>query len=142
MQHGVELWKATARAWRIFLLLSSDFYFTNISSYLHHEFIERVHTALVMNQDIVKQIVRWSGRMVTLLGYGVIVGMVIGGLSLMGLAAILFVFSHGIGASVCMLCGAAFVGVGSLAMLRQLRSNGRDLRQRLAQWNQQETTAG
>ena len=61
---------------------------------------------------------------------------------LMGLAAILFVFSHGIGASVCMLCGAAFVGVGSLAMLRQLRSNGRDLRQRLAQWNQQETTAG
>jgi hypothetical protein len=95
-----------------------------------------------MNQEIVKQIVRWSGRMVTLLGYGVIVGMVIGGLSLMGLAAILFVFSHGIGASVCMLCGAAFVGVGSLAMLRQLRSNGRDLRQRLAQWNQQETTAG
>ena len=85
-----------------------------------------------MNQDIVKQIVRWSGRLVTLVGYAVILGMIAAGVGMMGLALLLALFSREGSAVVLILSGTLFCGVGTLALLRQLRTQSRELKQQLA----------
>lgn len=86
-----------------------------------------------MNQDIVKQIVRWSGRLVTLVGYAVILGMIGVGVALMGIALVMALFSREGSAVVLIMSGTLFCGVGTLALLRQLRTQSRELRARLAE---------
>jgi hypothetical protein len=93
------------------------------------------HDALVMNQDIIKQIVRWSGRLVTLLAYAVILGMIGVGAALIGLSLLMALFSREGSAVVLIMSGSLFCGVGTLALLRQLRTQSRELRQQLAALN-------
>lgn len=94
-----------------------------------------------MNQDIMKQIVRWGGRLVTLLGYAVILGMIGAGIGMMGLALMLALFSCEGSAVVLILSGTLFCGVGTLALLRQLRTQSRDLRRKLATMSPTEVSA-
>lgn len=94
-----------------------------------------------MNQDTIKQIVRWSGRMVTLVGYAVIIGMIGVGVAMMGLALLLALFSREGSAVVLILSGSLFCGVGTLALLRQLRTQSRELKQRLAAMTTTEVSA-
>lgn len=94
-----------------------------------------------MNQDIIKHIIRWSGRLVTLLGYAVILGMIGVGVVLMGLALLMALFSREGSAVVLIMSGTLFCGVGTLALLRQLRTQSRELRQQLAAISATQATA-
>lgn len=71
--------------------------------------------------------------MVTLVGYAVILGMIGVGVALMGLALVMALFSREGSAVVLIMSGTLFCGVGTLALLRQLRTQGRELRARLAE---------
>jgi hypothetical protein len=85
-----------------------------------------------MNQETIKHIIRWSARLVTLLGYIITCGMLLGGLALMGLSLVLLVFITNHGAPVvCLLCGAAFTGLGAISLIRQLRGQAIEMRQML-----------
>jgi hypothetical protein len=94
-----------------------------------------------MNQDIIKHIIRWSGRLVTLLGYAVILGMIAVGVALMGLALVMAVFSREGSAVVLIMSGTLFCGVGTLALLRQLRTQSRELRKQLENMGATEVSA-
>ncbi len=94
-----------------------------------------------MNQDIIKHIIRWSGRLVTLLGYAVILGMIAVGVALMGLALVMAVFSREGSAVVLIMSGTLFCGVGTLALLRQLRTQSRELRKQLETMGATEVSA-
>lgn len=94
-----------------------------------------------MNQDIIKQVIRWSARLVTLLSYVITCGLLVGGLGLMGMGFLLYLFSRDGGAALCFVSGCAFTGVGSLALIRQLRGHGQHIRQQLKQWGSQELQA-
>jgi hypothetical protein len=94
-----------------------------------------------MNQDIIKHIIRWSGRLVTLLGYAVILGMIGVGIALMGLALVMAVFSREGSAVVLIMSGTLFCGVGTLALLRQLRTQSRELRKQLETMGATEVSA-
>lgn len=94
-----------------------------------------------MNQDIIKQIIRWSARLVTLLSYVITCGLLVGGLALMGCAFLLFLFSRDGGAALCFLSGCAFCGVGALALIRQLRGHGQHMRQQLKRFETQNQPA-
>ena len=85
-----------------------------------------------MNQETIKHLIRWSARLVTLLGYIITCGMLLGGLALMGLSLVLLVFFTNHGAPVvCLLCGAAFTGLGAITLIRQLRGQAIEMRQML-----------
>jgi hypothetical protein len=85
-----------------------------------------------MNQETIKHIIRWSARLVTLLSYIITCGMLLGGLALMGLSLVLLVFFTNHGAPVvCLLCGAAFTGLGAITLIRQLRGQAIEMRQML-----------
>ena len=116
-------------------------FFTKVSSSAHQIFTQRLHAALVMNQDIIKQVIRWSARLVTLLSYVITCGLLVGGLALMGCAFLLFLFSRDGGAALCFLCGCAFTGVGALALVRQLRGHSQHIRQQLKRFETQELSA-
>ena len=94
-----------------------------------------------MNQDIIKQVIRWSARLVTLLSYAITLGLLVCGLALMGCALLLCIFSREGGAALSFLCGCAFTGVGALALIRQLRGHGQSMRQKLKQLQTQELQA-
>ena len=94
-----------------------------------------------MNQDIIKQVIRWSARLVTLLSYAITSGLLVGGLALMGCAFLLFLFSLDGGAALCFICGCAFTGVGALALVRQLRGHSQHIRQQLKRFETQELSA-
>ncbi len=94
-----------------------------------------------MNQDIIKHLIRWSGRLVTLLGYAVILGMIGVGIALMGLALVMAVFSREGSAVVLIMSGTLFCGVGTLALLRQLRTQSRELRKQLETMGATEVSA-
>ena len=84
-----------------------------------------------MNQETIKHIIRWSARLVTLLGYIITCGMLLGGLALMGLSLVLLVFTNHCTPLVCLLCGAAFTGLGAITLIRQLRGQAIEMRQML-----------
>ncbi len=84
-----------------------------------------------MNQETIKHIIRWSARLVTLLGYIITCGMLLGGLALMGLSLVLLVFTNHGAPLVCLLCGAAFTGLGAITLIRQLRGQAIEMRQML-----------
>ena len=115
--------------------------FTKFSYRAHQIFTKSSHAAGVMNQDIIKHIIRWSGRLVTLLGYAVILGMIGAGVALMGLALLMALFSREGSAVVLIMSGTLFCGVGTLALLRQLRTQNRELRQQLAAMSATDVTA-
>lgn len=79
--------------------------------------------------------------MVTLVGYAVIIGMIGAGVAMMGLALLLALFSREGSAVVLILSGSLFCGVGTLALLRQLRTQSRELKQRLAAMTTTEVSA-
>ncbi len=85
-----------------------------------------------MNQELIAKIQCWGGRMVAVMGYVSILGMIAAGLMLMGLALLLIVFTRaGEGALVCMLSGTVFSALGGVVLVQQLRRTYTDLQERL-----------
>jgi hypothetical protein len=82
-----------------------------------------------MNQETIKHIIRWSARLVTLLGYIITCGMLFGGLALMGLSMLLLVFTSYGSPVASLLCGAAFASFGAITLIRQLRCQAIEMRQ-------------
>lgn len=85
-----------------------------------------------MNHELIAKIQCWGGRMVAVMSYVTILGMIAAGLVLMGLALLLLVFTRaGEGALVCMLSGTVFAALGGMGLLQQLRRTYNDLQERL-----------
>lgn len=85
-----------------------------------------------MNQELIAKVQCWGGRMVAVMGYVSILGMIGAGLALMGLALLLLLFTRsGEGAFMCMLSGTVFTAAGGVALVQQLRRTYNDLQDRL-----------
>jgi hypothetical protein len=84
-----------------------------------------------MNQESIKHIIRWSARLVTLLGYFITCGMLFGGLAIMGLSMLLLLFTSHCAPVASLLCGAAFASFGAITLIRQLRCQAIEMRQML-----------
>jgi hypothetical protein len=106
---------------------SPDFSFA-----VHQRFIERCDAAPAMNEQLLAKAPRWGGRLVAVIGYLAILGMITAGLSLMGLALLLEGFTRADGAAVmCMLSGTVFAALGGVLLVQQLRRTYLDLQDRL-----------
>lgn len=70
--------------------------------------------------------------MVAVMGYVATLGMMAAGLSLMGFALLLEMFTHADGVAVmCMLSGTVFAALGGVLLVQQLRRTYLDLQERL-----------
>jgi hypothetical protein len=86
----------------------------------------------VMNEQLIVKVQRWGGRVVAVMGYVAILGMIAAGLSLMGFALLLEVFTRADGAALmCMLSGTVFTALGGVVLVQQLRRTYLDLQDRL-----------
>jgi hypothetical protein len=85
-----------------------------------------------MNEQLIVKVQRWGGRVVAVMGYVAILGMIAAGLSLMGFALLLEVFTRADGAALmCMLSGTVFTALGGVVLVQQLRRTYLDLQDRL-----------
>lgn len=85
-----------------------------------------------MNQQLLTNVQCWGGRVVAVMGYVATLGMIAAGLSLMGFALLLEMFTHADGVAVmCMLSGTVFTALGGVLLVQQLRRTYLDLQDRL-----------
>jgi hypothetical protein len=105
---------------------------TDFSLGTHQGLTPRGQAVGVMNEQLIVKVQRWGGRVVAVMGYVAILGMIAAGLSLMGFALLLEVFTRADGAALmCMLSGTVFTALGGVVLVQQLRRTYLDLQDRL-----------
>lgn len=84
-----------------------------------------------MKQELIAKIQCWGCRVAAVMGYVSILGMIVTGLGLLGLALLLLVFTEaGLGTMACLFSGTVFTALGGVVLVQQLRFTYLDLRNR------------
>ena len=105
---------------------------TDISFGGHQIFTREWQVGGVMNEQLTAKVQCWGGRAVAVMGYLATLGMIAAGLSLMGFALLVGMFTHAEGIAVmCMLSGTVFTALGGVVLVQQLRRTYLDLQDRL-----------